>query len=649
MRHDTDPPPGAAAQPPTVTAGSLSGREPTDRNPLANPCRTSGEEPGSVIVRDPDPGTSRSVIVVLSPGFGRDTQAPGPRARYSVRKLVLAARPAGPLAGDADAGGGQPPFLGPPTTIAATATESTGVASAADPTGDSASSGAPRSAMINGLRWAMVGRPAVEAANLLQVAVLARLVAPAEFGRYAIALIVYLLANVPTQTVQYSIVQRTRIDPDHLKTGVTLTVLGGLAICALCFVASYTVVPVLFGARTAMLVRLMIPACFINSVNTVQIAMMTRRLEFRRLSLLDFTFTLVAAVTSIPMAAAGLNGEALVLGVLAGSIAGCILTCCWILPPVPNFCRRAARDLLHFGIAASSGAASTVCFQNCDYVIIGARLGALQAGYYFRAYSLSVVYQTKLSQVMSSIGYPVLARSTSEDEIDALRQRMVHTVTLVVFPLLTALAIVAPKFVTWFYGPAWHATVVPVQILAIGGAAMLVAEALVVAMLATGRARAVMKWGWAHFLAYAAIVFAVAPFGLVAIAVAAAVVHTAFLMISYLQLVRGSPRRAFATLAKDVVPAAASSVGLATVAIPVSIFASKLSTPTVLYLLIIAVAGGAGYFLSLRLWFPNQLRLLGHLAGRLLPAGTHRLFSRFIVRPQPQSAAELASDGADSV
>ncbi len=49
----------------------------------------------------------------------------------------------------------------------------------------------------------------------------------------------------------------------------------------------------------------MIPACFINSVNTVQYSILTRRLEFRRLSLLDMTITLVGAAVSIPLAALG--------------------------------------------------------------------------------------------------------------------------------------------------------------------------------------------------------------------------------------------------------------------------------------------------------------------------------------------------------
>ena len=485
----------------------------------------------------------------------------------------------------------------------------------------------------------MIGRPIIEAANLLGMAVLARLVGPAEFGRFAIALIVLALSSVPTQAVQYSIVQRDQIDRDHLKTGVTLTILMGLAVCMFCFAASYTVVPILFGARTGMLVRLMIPACFINSVNTVQYAIMSRGLEFRRLSLLDMTITLSGAVASLGLAAIGLNGVALVLGAVTASTVGYILLWFWVPPPVPNFRLGAARDLLRSGIHTASAAASLVGFQNCDYVIIGARLGALQTGYYFRAYSLSVMYQKKVTQVLTSVGFPVLARAPGEDAVDRLRQRMVHAITLILFPLLTALAIVAPRFVTWFYGPAWHASIVPVQILAIGGGAMLVAEAVTVTLLATGRTRAVMLSGWGHFIAYGAAVFAVAGLGLTAIAVAAAVVHTTFLIIAYLQLHHGSLRRGFKTLAKDVLPAAAGSLGLAAVALPASVFASALGMSMLPYLLLIALAGGAGYFLSLRFWFPNELRHLGLLAGRVLPGRAHRVFGRFILRAQPESAA----------
>jgi lipopolysaccharide exporter len=633
----SDPSQSVSEQPTVVAASPPHRMSPTGGNSIADRLETNGAK-HPFVVPPPAPDSGRAAVGATARAFGSDRQDPRQCSPFAHRKVVPAGTPTDPGGRDAGVGVGQAALPEP----RATAPTSSGATNDIDPSLESTDVGASgrhrATAIGNGLRWTMVGRPVIEGVNLLSFAVLARLVVPAEFGRYAIALIVLLLAAVPSQAIHYSIVQRNQIDRDHLKTGVTLTILIGLAICAFCFAASYTIVPILFGARTGVLVRLMIPACFINSVNTVQYAIITRRLEFRRLSVLDMTITLVGAAVSIPLAVLGLNGVAMVLGVVAGSLAGFILICVWVLPPIPNFHRGAAREILRKGIPAASNAASLVGFQNCDYVIVGARLGAAQAGYYFRAYTLSVVYQTKVSQVVNSVGFPVMSRVTAEDEVDRLRQRMIHTITLILFPLLTALAIVAPKFVTWFYGPAWHPAVVPVQILAIGGAAMLVAQAVTVAMLGAGRAKTVQGWGWGHFLVYGGAVFAVARLGLTAIAVAAVVVHTIFLIIAYVLLARGSVARAFKALAKDVLPAAACSVGFAAVAFPVSVLASTAGVPMLPYLLLVTVSGGAGYFLSLRLWFPTELHQFSGVAARLLPARVRRVLGRFAVQPQTQSA-----------
>jgi O-antigen/teichoic acid export membrane protein len=485
----------------------------------------------------------------------------------------------------------------------------------------------------------MIGRPASEMINLVASAVLARLVVPAEFGRVTVALVVLGLANVPTQAVNYSLVQRDRLERDHLRTGITLTIILGIAICGLTFVASYGIVTPLFGVRTAALVRLMIPACFLNSVNTVPLAMISRRLEFRRLSIIDFSITVVGSTTAIVLAADGMNGAAMVLGTTVGSLAGIVLICVWSPPCLPNLHLGAARDLLRFGVPAASAAASVVCFQNCDYLLIGARLGALQTGFYFRAYTLSVQYQGKVSQVLTSVGFPVLARASSAEEIDDLRRRMVRTITLLLLPLLTILAIVAPRFVTWFYGPAWGPAVFPVQVLTIGGATMLIAAVIGVVLLASGRPRAVMWYGWGHFAVYATAVWALTKFGIGIVAVGAAVVHTAFLFIAYLLLARGSLREAAATFGRDVLPATVSCLGLAVAGILTSIGLRGLDVATLAYLVLVALAGGAGYIVTLRICFPDALQSVLALAHRLLPRQTHRFIALFEPRAQMQSAA----------
>jgi O-antigen/teichoic acid export membrane protein len=322
----------------------------------------------------------------------------------------------------------------------------------------------------------------------------------------------------------------------------------------------------------------------------------------------------------------------MVLATSVGTIAGIVLLCIWARPPKPNFNIPAARDLLHLGVPAASAAASQVCFWNCDYMIVSARLGALQAGYYFRAYTLSVQYQTKVTQLFFSIGFPVLSRVPTADEVEALRRKMVHAVTLPLFPLLAILAIVAPRFVPWFYGSAWSPAVPVVQILTIGGATMCVASALGVAMLANGRPRAIMRWGWGHFAVYACSVFALTRFGIAAVAVGAAVVHTAFLLICYLLLVRGSAIQAAKHLGKDLLPALASCIGLAVVALPASVIASRLQLPTLPSLVGVAIAGAIGYLIVLRACFWHAFVDLLPLARRVLPAKTVTFVARFAPR-----------------
>ena len=46
-----------------------------------------------------------------------------------------------------------------------------------------------RSAAAHGVRWSAIARPAIEVIQLVSMVILARLIVPAEFGRYAMAAI----------------------------------------------------------------------------------------------------------------------------------------------------------------------------------------------------------------------------------------------------------------------------------------------------------------------------------------------------------------------------------------------------------------------------------------------------------------------------
>lgn len=477
-----------------------------------------------------------------------------------------------------------------------------------------------RSTALRGLRWTIIARPASELVLLGSMVVLAHLISPTEFGRYAVAAIVGDLSLIPLAGVGAALVQRKTVTHEDLQAGFALGILTGLGLLALTLVAATLIVAPIFGEQTAMLVRLSAPLCLVVAVSTTPSAILQRRLAFRRLSVLDVTTSSVRAAASITLAVAGLGGTALVLGALAGALAMSALTWAWAPPPLPRLTKGPTRELWRFGFPASLTAMSWIGFRNCDYAIVGARRGALQAGLYYRAYTLGVEYQKKVSQVMTTVGFPMLSRTQNGGEMAALRTQMVRLLTLTLFPLLVLLAIVAPVFVPWLFGEAWAPAALPTQILAVGGAATLVIDSVGATMMAAGRPTTLLFYGCAHFAAYALAVFLVAPLGLPAVAVSAALVHSLFLVVAYVLLLQGSIRLALAGLWKDVAPAVISCAAMAAVAYAVSLGLQSAAVPVVPYLMAVSGAGAIAYFVALRACFPASLSALRRLAGHLLPS-----------------------------
>jgi len=486
-------------------------------------------------------------------------------------------------------------------------------------TDDSLTHSELRERTLHGLRWTVIARPAAEVILLGSTVFLAHLISPAEFGRYAVAAIAGSIAVIPRAGVSAALVQRRTVDREHLQAAFALALLIGVSLVALTLIAANVLIVPLYGARTAELVRLTAPVCFVVAAGTVSSGILLRRMAIRRLGVIEVTSTLTRVSATIGMALAGLNAVALVLGWLAGEIAELGLLCASAPPPVPFIRREPSRELLAFSLPASIAASSWFGFRNCDYAIIGARLGALPTGLYFRAYTLGVEYQKKVSQVMATVGFPMLARAQSASEMSELRIRMVRVLTIVLFPLLALLAIEAPVVVPWLFGHRWAPAVLPTQILAVGGASTLVIDGAGAVLMATGRARALMGFGWGHFVVYGLVVLVVAPLGIVAIAVAASLVHTLFLLVAYALMMAGSEERPLTQLWHDIKPATVSCIALVMIAVPASIALRTVPVAAVLYLAAVSLAGGAAYLLALRVWFPGSLASLCSFAGKLIP------------------------------
>jgi O-antigen/teichoic acid export membrane protein len=476
-------------------------------------------------------------------------------------------------------------------------------------------------ATASGIRWISLIRVITEIMLLGSMVVLARLIPPSAFGMFALAVIVQELAvNVPSEGVGSALVQRRTVERRHLQAGLALSLLIGIVLGLLTLLVAAFVVRPIFGDTTALLVALTTPWCVLGAVVALPMTVLRRRLDFRRLSLLGLVQSIVRIVATIALAAGlGLDGEALVLGGLAGMIVMVAAAVAFAPVPLPRWDRAAIRDILPYGGPAMLATLSWAGFRNGDYAIVGAKLGAAQAGFYWRGFQLSVEYQGKISAVMHQVAFPVLSRTPGAEEMFAMRRRMVRLLTVVLFPVLTLLAILAPTLVPWLFGPDWEPAVVPTQILAIAGASTVVIDAVGTVLMASGRTRAMLGYGVAHFAVYAGAVLVASNHGLAAVCVAASGVHVLFVIVAYVLMVRDRHEPALRMLWDDTAAALICCALLAAAALPVDSALDGAAIAPLIQLAVVAAVGGLAYLAAARLLFPAAWSDIVAVLRRVVP------------------------------
>jgi O-antigen/teichoic acid export membrane protein len=478
-----------------------------------------------------------------------------------------------------------------------------------------------REATLGGLRWVTLARGAAEVFAFGSMVVLAHLVPPAEFGALAVALMVSEFANgLAGEGIGTPLVQRKSVGRAHLQAAALVSLACGLALTLATLALAPLVCAPLFGDRVAELFQLFSPAFLIAAVTVVPRAVLQRQLAFRRLSQIEIAALAAAVTTSVSLAFAGLDAEALVLGNLTGGCVALVLLLAATRVPLPRWRPAEMRELLAFGTPATVSGLAWTATRNVDYAILGARLSAAQVGFYWRAFTLAVEYQRKLSGIVIQMALPVFSRAQGVEHMRAIRTRIVRVNATLLFPFLATFVAVAPELVPWLLGERWEPAVLPAQILAVAGMAAVVNTGTGQMVLAAGAPRAIMRFNLVQLALYAGLVYVLAPAGLTAVCAGVAAFRVVMLIASYRLLMERVVGVTLGQLARDVAPAATGAAAMVAVELPLVALLSASGAAVPLTLAVAAACGGLAYAAVIRGLFAGAWSDLQLVASRLLPA-----------------------------
>jgi O-antigen/teichoic acid export membrane protein len=228
----------------------------------------------------------------------------------------------------------------------------------------------------------------------------------------------------------------------------------------------------------------------------VQSAILQKKLDFRRLFWLDFFATVAGGSVAITLALKGFGVWTLVFDMLIATTVRVLVM--WITSgwrPRLRFDTSALRELFGFSGNLMASNAVTYWSRNFDTLLVGKYFGDVSAGIYNRAYQLMMLPMTQVTAVITRVMFPALAAIQNDvPRVRTVYLRATRIISLVTFPLMMLLMVLAEPTILFLYGEKWRASVPLFQILCVAAIAQSVGTTVSWIYSSQGRTDIQFKW-----------------------------------------------------------------------------------------------------------------------------------------------------------
>lgn len=294
--------------------------------------------------------------------------------------------------------------------------------------------------------------------------ILARLLTPGAYGLVGMVLVFSGFANIFTDLgFGAALIQKKDVTEAHCSTVFWLNVISG-AIMMLLFMAAAPLLGWFYDQPALVPLTLLVSTNFlIGSFNTVQSSLLKKRLDFKKLAMIDLTTLAVSGGISITLALLGFGVWSLALQSVCATLMSVAIM--WALSPWRptreiNF--AAIKELLKFSANLLGFNAFNYWLRNGDNLLVGRFLGAAALGIYVKSYGLMLLPLQMVSRTIGSVMFPAFSSIQNDKErVARVYLDVTRTVALITFPMMIGLWAVVDHFVLTLFGERW-AEMIPI-------------------------------------------------------------------------------------------------------------------------------------------------------------------------------------------
>lgn len=314
--------------------------------------------------------------------------------------------------------------------------------------------------LISNLFWKFAEQTSSQFVSFVISVILARLLAPADYGVIAMVAIFVSLTKVMVDGgLNSALIQKKDADMVDFSTVLYFT-LGLSALFYLILFLGAPYVSAFYGKDYEILIpvlRVLGLQIFIYAFNSVQQAYVARKMMFKKFFWATLIGTIASGVIGIVLAYTGFGVWALVAQILTSAIANTIvLYAITKFLPRTNFSIERLKSLINYGYKVFGSSLLVVIFQEIRALIIGKVYSPSDLAFYDRGRQYPNLVVANANTSIGAVLFPKLA--LSQDNLEKVKQTTRNSIRVssyILCPMLVLLAISAEPFVRLLLTDKW--------------------------------------------------------------------------------------------------------------------------------------------------------------------------------------------------
>ncbi|HRE16054.1 MAG TPA: lipopolysaccharide biosynthesis protein [Rhodocyclaceae bacterium] len=326
---------------------------------------------------------------------------------------------------------------------------------------------------IRAIRWSAADALLRHGINFAVMLILARLIAPADFGLFAMMqLFVGIAAVLVDGGFGTALIQRQAVTQQDENSVFWFSLgAGAILFCLLILLA-----PAIAGFfNRPSLVPLIYAMAFnllVTAAGAIHVTLLTKALAFRKLMQIGVASAALSGGVSVYLALNGHGVWSLVSQAVTSSVVSLVLL--WTYSawrPTGRFSLEALQDLGRFGRYMLLSAILDVAYGRLYTLLIGRFFAVAELGYFWRAVTTRQMISDGLEMIVGRVAFPMLsARGGDRSDLSRTTQQLLSAMMFVNVPLMIGLAVVVEPFVLVVFGEQWLPAAPVLKVLCLAGA-----------------------------------------------------------------------------------------------------------------------------------------------------------------------------------